>query len=62
MYVMSEQTILGGLSVVFKIVLQLSLFIALYMEQVICFYSHINSFVVHNKNFDSFTLQTNHVT
>lgn len=35
-YGMCEQTILGGLSVIFKVVLQLNLFIALYMEQVIC--------------------------
>lgn len=36
MYGMCEQTIRVGFSVIFKVVLQLSLFIALYMEQVIC--------------------------
>lgn len=36
MYGMCEQPILNGLSVIFKVVLQLSLFIALHMEQVIC--------------------------
>lgn len=55
MYGMCEQPILDGLSVIFSFAIEF-IYCFTHGAGYLCFYSHINSCVVHRKNFDSFTI------